>query len=150
LLKIGTGLSQKWEMVVGQEPAMGFSQNNFSLETSESKWVRFLAAATAHDTKWLRHFSGGVMRFNSFSVAFLIIMCQCRESAAQSDPLGVWCLMPRSTKFQWHCTIKMQISVSIYYKNRHYHHLIWHQKETYSCLIMLIKTACLPFNFGLR
>jgi len=24
-------------MVVSQEPAMGFSQNNFSLETSESK-----------------------------------------------------------------------------------------------------------------
>jgi hypothetical protein len=28
------------------------------------------------------------------------------------------------SKFQWHSTIKMQISVSIYYKNRHYHHLI--------------------------
>ena len=38
------------DMVVSQEPAMGFSQNNFSLETSESR-VRFLAAATAHDTK---------------------------------------------------------------------------------------------------
>jgi hypothetical protein len=38
-------------MVVGQEPAMGFSQNNFSLETLESKRVQFLAAATAHDTK---------------------------------------------------------------------------------------------------
>ena len=38
------------DMVVGQEPAMGFSQNNFSLETSESEF-RFLAAATAHDTK---------------------------------------------------------------------------------------------------
>jgi hypothetical protein len=30
------------DMVVGQEPAMGFSQNNFSLETSESEF-RFLA-----------------------------------------------------------------------------------------------------------
>jgi hypothetical protein len=39
------------DMVVSQETAMGFSQNNFSLETSESKRVRLLAAATAHDTK---------------------------------------------------------------------------------------------------
>jgi hypothetical protein len=49
--EIGTGLSQKGEMVVSQEPAMGFSQNNFSLETSESKRVRFLAAATTRDKK---------------------------------------------------------------------------------------------------
>jgi len=73
-------------MVVSQEPAMGFSQNNFSLDTSESKWVWFLAAATAHDTKWLQHFSGGLTRFHSFSAAFPIITRQCRESAAQSDP----------------------------------------------------------------
>jgi hypothetical protein len=38
-------------MVVGQKPAMGFSQNNLSLETSESKRVKFFAAATAHDMK---------------------------------------------------------------------------------------------------
>jgi hypothetical protein len=38
-------------MVVGQEPAMGFSQNNFSLKTTESECVRILATATAHDTK---------------------------------------------------------------------------------------------------
>ena len=79
------------DMVVGQEPAMGFSQNNFSLETSESKWVRFLAAASAHDTKWLRYFrhvSGGLTRFHSFSAAFPTITRQCRKSAAQSDPWG--------------------------------------------------------------
>jgi hypothetical protein len=66
-------------MVVSQEPGMGFSQNNFSLEKSESKRVRFLAAATAHDC-------GGLMRFQSFSAAFPSITRQCRESAAQSDP----------------------------------------------------------------
>ena len=77
------------DVVVGQEPAMGFSQNNFSLTTSESKWVRFLAAATAHDTKWLqhfRHFSSGLTCFHSFSAAFPIITCQCCKSAAQSEP----------------------------------------------------------------
>jgi hypothetical protein len=35
---------------------------------------------------WLRHFSGNLTRFHSFSAAFPIITCQCRESAAQSDP----------------------------------------------------------------
>ena len=68
---------------------LGFSQNNFSLERAESKWVRFLAAATAHDTKWLwhfRHFSDGLTCFHSFSSSFVIITRQCRESAAQSDP----------------------------------------------------------------
>ena len=77
------------DMVVSQEPDMWFSQNNFSLDTLESKWVWFLAAATAHDTKWLwhfRHFSGGLTRFHSFRAVFPIITHQCCESAAQSDP----------------------------------------------------------------
>ena len=81
------------DMVVSQEPAMGFSQNNFSLETSESKRVRFLAATTTRDTKWLRHFSGGLTRFHSFSAAFPIITCQCCESTVQSD--------------LWRCMIKI-------------------------------------------
>ena len=89
----------EWDMVVGQEPAMGFSQTNFSLETSESKQVRFLAAVTAHDTKWLRHFSGSLTHFHSFSAAFPIIMCQCRESAAQSDPCNLFIDIPRQIMY---------------------------------------------------
>jgi hypothetical protein len=91
------------DMVVSQEPAMGFSQNNFSLETSESKRVRLLAAATAHDTKWLQHFNGSLTRFHSFRTAFPIITCQCRESAAQSDPWWVsdCCLTPTQSIFSY-------------------------------------------------